>query len=246
MQTKLTTFLIVIGLLAVRCSKPDGAFDRASIKSEIEAILKIQEDAYGDKSIEAATRTRETCVDSLVFIGGDDGGLVVSADFYVNDLADGYIERPHDRHFQIYKDMVIVSSIHQGYKLLSNDTLLLNSRSTKIFVRENNAWKMAYVTYAPRPVLYSKVVNIADEVLRHYEGVYRIDSATLETILVRDHKLISKVGDDESRLRTLNDSTFTGESYFGKMIFSKDKKGNVTHYNFEWNDGQRIVFPKVK
>ena len=238
-------FLLMACLSLVRCSKPHKAFDRALVKSEIEALLKIQEDAYGDHSNEAKKRTRETCMDSLVFIGGDDGGMVVSADFYVNDLADGYIEKPHDRHFQIYEDMVIVTSIHQGYKLLSKDTLLLNSRSSKIFMRDNDAWKMAYVTYAPRPVVYSKIENVADEILRTYEGEYQIDSTTLETIVVRDHKLISKVGSDESVLRPLNDSTFIGTGYFGKMVFSKNK-GAVTHYFFEWNDGQRITFPKVK
>jgi hypothetical protein len=157
-----------------------------------------------------------------------------------------YIENPHDRHFQIYENMVIVSSIHQGYKYLSNDTLLLNSRSTKVFMRDNGTWKMAYVTYAPRPVLYSKFENVSDEILMSYEGEYRIDSTTTETLSVRDHKLISSVGGDESELHALNDSTFNGTGYFGKVVFSKNNKGKITHYYFEWNDGQRIVFPKIK
>lgn len=185
-------------------------------------------------------------MDSLVFVGGDDGGMAVSADDYVNDLADGYIEKPHDRQFQIYENTVIVTSLHQGYKLLSNDTLLLNSRSTKVFIRDGDSWKMAYVTYAPRPVLYSRVVKVADETLKSYEGEYRIDTTTADKIVVRDHRLISMVGGYESELRPINDSTFIGIDYFGKVVFVKNRKGIVTHYIFEWSDGQRIVFPKVK
>jgi hypothetical protein len=55
-----------MSVVAIRCSNSHKTFDRASVKSEIEAVLKIQEDAYGDHSPEAKKRTRETCMDSLV------------------------------------------------------------------------------------------------------------------------------------------------------------------------------------
>jgi hypothetical protein len=246
MRPKSLILVLATSLAAIRCFQSNNTFDRLAVKSKIEALLKIQEEAYGDHSPEGKKKTRETCIDSLVFIGGDDGGMSVSADGYVNDLADGYIERPHDRQFQIYENMVIVTSVHQGYKLLSNDTLLLNSRSTKIFIRDGDSWKMAYVTYAPLPVLYSKVVKVADETLRNYEGEYRIDTTTLDKIEVHDHRLMSTIGGYESELRPINDSTFIGVGYFGKVVFVKNRMGVVTHYYFEWNDGQRIVFPKVK
>ena len=244
MNTRWFVSLITIILMSSGCSS--DKFDRASIKCEIERIIKIQEDAYGDQSPEAKAKTRATCMDSLVFIGGDDGGIVASADFYVNDLADGYIEKPHNKHFQIYENTVIVTSLHQGYKLLSNDTLLINSRSTKIFIRDGDSWKMSYVTYAPLPVSYSKTAKVDDKKLHQYVGEYRIDSVTAENMSVRDHKLISAVGNDEVELRSLNDSTFMSSGYLGKMVFSKDKKGNVSHYYYEWTDGQRIIFPKIK
>jgi hypothetical protein len=229
------------------CSTPNRTTDRASVKAEIERLLKIQEDAYGDHSSEAKKRIRETCVDSLVYVGGDNGGMVVSADVYVSDLADGYKERPHDKHFQIFEDMVVVTSLHQGYKIFNDDTLLLNSRSTKIFTHDGCSWKMAYVTYAPLPVTYFQSKQVDNAVLKSYEGEYRLDSVTVETITARDHKLVSTIGgSDESVLQSLNDSTFVLGGYFGKSVFVKDKKGKVTHYYYEWPDGQRINFSKVK
>jgi hypothetical protein len=229
------------------CSTPDRLTDHASVKAEIETLLKVQEDAYGDHSSEARKRIRETCMDSLVYIGGDNGGMVVSADFYVSDLADGYKERPHDKHFQIFEDMVVVTSLHQGYKVFNDDTLLLNSRSTKIFTRDGGTWRMAYVTYAPLPVTYFQSKQVDNTILKSFEGEYRLDSTTVETISVRDNQLISTInGSDASVLQSLNDSTFVLEGYFGKSVFVKDKKGKVTHYYYEWPDGQRINFSKVK
>jgi hypothetical protein len=229
------------------CSTPNRSTDRASVKTEIERLLKIQEDAYGDHSPEAKKRIRETCIDSLVYVGGDNGGMVVSADFYVSDLADGYKERPHDKHFQIFEDMVVVTSLHQGYKIFNDDTLLLNSRSTKIFTHDSGSWRMAYVTYAPLPVTYFQSKQVDNAMLKSYEGEYQLDSVTVETISARDNKLVSTIrGSDESVLHALNDSTFVLAGYFGKSVFVKDKKGKTTHYYYEWPDGQRINFVKVK
>lgn len=220
--------------------------DRSEVKSQIEEILKIQEDAYGVHTDEARKRIRETCMDSLVYVGGDNGGFVASADFYVNDLADGYIERPHDRYFQIYDDMVIVTSLHQGYKLFNHDTLLLNSRSTKIFKPDGDKWKMAYVTYASLPLMYYRTEKIGEKMLKQYEGQYQLDSSTVETISARNGTLISTVGKEELALIPLNDSTFMTPGFFGKAVFTKDKNGSLGHYYFEWIDGQRINFQKAK
>ncbi|MEJ1241673.1 nuclear transport factor 2 family protein [Chryseolinea sp. T2] len=245
-QCSLLCICVCLVSLLSRCSN-DKTTSRAEIKSEIERILKIQEDAYGNHSEHVLEQVKATCMDSLVFVGGDTGGMVASADFYVHDLADGYMIKPHDYHFQIYDDMVIVSSVHQGYKLLSNDTLLLNSRSTKIFTRDGDTWKMAYVTYAPLPVMYNKIPTVAESVLKRYEGKYRLDSSTVETVSVRDGKLISTIGaSDVTELIPYNDSTFLIDGVFGKSVFVKGKDGRATGYYYEWTDGQRISFPAVK
>lgn len=238
--------LTCISLLLSQCAE-NKTTSRAAIKAEIEHILSIQDSVYGNQSDAALKRIRDTCLDSLVFIGGDTGGMVASADYYVHDLADGYIVKPHDHHFQIYDHMVIVTSVHQGYKLLSNDTLLLNSRSTKIFTRDGSNWKMAYVTYAPRPVLYNKTPAIDEKILRRYEGKYKLGPSTVETVSMRDGKLISTIGNsDQSELLPLNDSTFISQGYFGKSVFVMDKTGHAKHYYYEWIDGQKIIFPVVK
>lgn len=101
--------------------------------------------------------------------------------------------------------MMIVTSLHQGYKLLNHDTLLLNSRATKIFMRDGDTWKMTYVACAPIPVLCFNVEKAADGNAEKLGRRIQVDSITVDKITVRDHKLISAVGSDESELRPLND-----------------------------------------
>jgi len=37
-----------------------------------------------------------------------------------------------------------------------------------------------------------------------------------------------------------------GVGYFGKTLSGRNAEGEVTHYTFEWTDGQHIRFPKIK
>lgn len=205
-------------------------------KQEILRILEIQELAYDDQTEENKKKFMETCTDSVMFVSGDDGGVLMTPLVYVNDFADGYLAKPHDRKFQFYDNTVIVTSLHQGFIVLGTDSLLLNSRSTKVFVKEKDQWKMAYVTFAPVPVLYNKIIQPNEAVFKNYAGVYAGARGARDSVYVVNGKVF--VSGDE--LLPVNDSTFVGKTYFGKTIFSKD------HYTFEWIDGQRISFRKIK
>jgi hypothetical protein len=223
--------LFVIGLLLVGCSS-----QQVDPKGELLRILEIQEAAYDDQSAENKRKFIETCTDSLIFIGGDDGGMMLTPQAFANDFADGYTRKPYDRTFQIYENTAIVNSKHQGFKLLANDTLYLNWRSTKVFVKEKGSWKMGYITYAPLPIRYDKIAQLNPAVYESYVGIYDTGTGGRDSTYIENGKLYSS----GSELLPLNDSTFIGQGYFGKSIFSK------THYTFEWNDGQRIRFPKIK
>lgn len=213
----------------------NNANDKAASKAEIMRLLEIQETTYDNQSEENKKKAIATGTDSLIFIGGDDGGILFTPKAWVGDFADGYTRKPYNRHFQFYDNTAIVTSLQQGFKLLGGDTLYLNSRTTKVFVKENGAWKMAYVTYATLPVLYNKTVKPNQSVLPSYSGIYDLGSGIRDSVFVKDEKLYS--GDSE--LLAINDSTFIGRDYFGKAIFARD------HYTFEFNDGQRIRFNKI-
>jgi hypothetical protein len=217
------------------------------IKAEIEEILRIQDDAYDRNNEEGRLQLASTCVDSLFFVGGDSGGLATTADYYVHDLADGYIERPHDRRFAIYDHTVIVSSLHQSFKVFNKDTIYFNVRSSKIFVRQGKHWKMAFVTYAPLPINYTKPVKYNATAFSEYAGLYEGGSSQTDTVSVVNGKVyLASVPAPQAELIPLNDSTFIGSGYVGKTVFSRNKAGKVTHSHFEFPDGQRIKFQKLK
>ena len=248
----LTKLAIVIysGFLLNSCSNQPAtnAESPEKIKAEIESILKIQEDIYnGSHSAAELKKMAATCEDSMIFIGGEDGGMHVSSAGYINDLADGYTQKPHDRYYRIYDNTVIVSFLQQAYKLFGKDTLYLNVRVTKVFVRKGKEWKMAYTTNAPLAINYTKPQVIHPENFKGYEGQYSVGAPWTDTVTVTDGKVLSAItGSAKDELIPVNDSTFIGEGYVGKAIFGRNAEGKVTHYTFEWPDGQRIRFAKIK
>lgn len=242
----LTIVLVFATTLLISCGpgKKDAVNDREKIRAEIDKILKIQEDAYDLHSDEGRTAIAATCVDSLIFIGGDNGGQATSADFYVHDLADGYSKRPGKRTYGIYDHTVIVTSIHQSFKVFSRDTIYFNVRSTKVFVRVHNNWKMAFVTYAPRPVMYTKAKKVHPSTLKKYVGFYSVSKQAADTVSLVGNSLWIGAGADKSELIPINDSIFFTRDYFGKTGFVW-MNGKVTHCYYEFPDGQRLTFPKV-
>ena len=226
---KLNTLVIALTLVACNTAQKDP-------KAELLRILELQESVYDNQTAENKRKFMETCTDSLIFIGGDDGGMMTTPLKHVNDFADGYSKKPYDKKIQIYDNTAFVTFLQQTFKILGSDTLYLNVRYTKVFVKQNEQWKMAYVTYAPLPVHYDKIVKVDPSIYSRYTGIYDLGTSGLDSVYVENGKLYSS----GSELLPVNDSTFIGDGYFGKAIFGK------SHYTFEWNDGQRIKFAKVR
>ncbi len=236
--------IITLATLCIACSANP---DEDTAVAEVEKLLKIQEQAYDERSEENIQKLLATCDENLIFVGGDDGGMLTNAKAYVSDLADGYTIKPYDYQFKVDGSTVIVTSKHQAFKLLGADTLFLNARSTKIFVKKTGGWKMTYVTYAPLAILYFSYVRKQPEVFRDYAGIYDLGNNLLDSVYLEGTRVLSSVdGSGGSEIFPINDSTFTGDGYFGRVIFGRNAKGTVTHYTFEWNDGQRIRFNKVR
>lgn len=224
--------------------KSDTVHDNALIRAEIEKVLRIQEDAYDLNNEEGRQRFAATCIDSLLSVGGDNGGIGHTADFYVHDFADGYKKRPSNREFRILENTVLVTSVYQSFKVFDQDSIFFNARSTKVFVKQGRAWKMAFATYAPLPVIYRQPRSIGSAVLKDYAGLYESGQAVPDTIIVADGKLVL-ASSGRSELLPIDDSTFFGNGYFGTTGFLRNSGRAVTHSYFEFPDGQRLLFRKL-
>ena len=253
---KRAIFLITIVSIAIFSSncksnhngqQGTNAQNTDSIKAEIEGILKLQEDAYAQHNENGNRIMQSTCEDSLLYV--DDGGIMLSSYDYSQDLADGWIERPHDKIFKFYNNTVIVTSIYKSYNILAGDTIFLNNRMTKVFVKDNNHWKMAHIGISPLPVSYFKESSHNNPaVYSDYTGIYQMNPKLADTVLLINGKLYIRSNTDSKRVKLfpLNDSTFMSKDFTGKIIFGKSASGKVTHEIFEFPDGQRIHIPKVK
>lgn len=216
--------------------------DRAAIDS----LLKIQEDAYDQNNEEGRKILAATCDDSLIFVGGDDGGQVQSAQFYVHDLADGYAKRPSNRTYRIFDHTAIVTAIQQTYKVFNKDTIYFNARSTKVFVKEAGEWKMSYVSYAPLPVLYHPPFSGSSKGFEQFAGLYDNGGPAPDTVVVEGGRVfLAAAGAPRSELFPVSDYRFLGEDYFGTTGFEKDGTGQVSGMYYEYPDGQRIHFRKL-
>lgn len=217
------------------------------VRAEIEKILKIQEDAYDMNNEEGRQLLKSTCDDSLIFVGGDNGGIAMTSDYYVHDLADGYKKRPYDKTIRIHDNTVVVSCLQQTFKVFNTDTIYFNSRYTKVFEKKVKGWKMIYVTYSPIPVLYFEQKKIDTAILRNYVGLYRESSTIVDTVVLVDGKLMmSSTGGERAELKPVNETMFIGDGYFGMTGFSKDERGRVNGTYFEFVDGQRIHFERMQ
>jgi hypothetical protein len=214
----------------------------ASIKAEIERILKVQEDAYMQNNEDGMRKLAATCVDSLMFV--NEGGIMTSAYKWSHDMDNGYIERPHDKTFQFYNNVVLVSYIDKSYYLMGSDTIYLDNRITKTFLKINDIWKMISLCLSRCLVNYTKPSHGNAALYPDYVGIYKLSSTVADTVILINGELRNENG--KTKLYPLNDSTFMTKEYQGKNIFSKNARGKVTHQIYEFPDGQRFRIPKVK
>ncbi len=106
---------------------------------------------------------------------------------------------------------------------------------------------MAFITYAPLPVIYTKPEISNPDLFKDFAGLYRESPTVTDTISIAGgHVYLAPTGSEKTELVPLNDSAFISEGYFGKTVFSRNAKGVVTHNYYEFPDGQRLVFTKIK
>ena len=163
-----------------------NAQDTASIKAEIEQVLKVQDDALAQHNEDGNKKMQSTCMDSILYVGNYER-ILMSAHDYSFDMAYGWTEKPHDITFRFFNNTVIVSAIYKSYYFNNEDTLYMHNIMTKVFMRDSNKWKMAYIGHSPTPVSYYKASNYTKgnpALNPAYVGVYQINPKSADTILL--------------------------------------------------------------
>jgi hypothetical protein len=68
----------------------------------------------------------------------------------------------------------------------------------------------------------------------------------VDTVVVKDGKLWSQLGEDEGEYLPLGSDTFVVKDDLGSVTFSRDARGHVTDYIYHRVDGQEIHAKKIK
>ena len=96
------------------------------------------------------------------------------------------------------------------------------------------------------PVSFRKPVAVDPRTYNGYIRQYEWRPGFVDTVVVKDGKLWSQLGEDEGEYLPLGSDTFVVKDDLGGVTFSRDARGHVTDYIYRRVDGQEIHAKKIK
>ena len=193
---------------------------------------------------ERAKRYKEFCHDSLITITGY-GNFLYDALDASNDLVDGYADTIHDIHLKIYDHTAILTGKAKMFLLIDKDTLYEDIWISKVFMNLKGQWKMVLRSSGPLGVNYRTPKYIKESTLLKYEGNYGLPGDAADTFRVENNHLY-QLGLNNLKILyfALDDSSFFTKDDLGLIVFRRNPKGIVTHFDWTLPDGQIIKRPK--
>ena len=119
-------------------------------------------------------------------------------------------------------------------------------RRTETYVKQNGSWLLIARQWGMLPVNFRKPVAVDPRTYNGYIGQYEWRPGLVDTVVVKDGKLWSQLGEDEGEYLTLGSDTFFVKDDLGGVTFSRDARGHVTDYIYHRVDGQEIHAKKIK
>ena len=240
--------LVIPCITSCRC-----ATEKTSNSSDFEiqrvAILSInseQQKLYQKFSSkeERAKRYKEFCHDSLITITGY-GNFLYNALGASKDLVDGYADTIRDIHLKIYDNTAILTGKAKMFLLIDKDTLYEDIWISKVFMNLKGQWKMVLRSSGPLGVNYRTPKFISEKTLLRCEGNFGLPGDAADTFRVENNHLY-QLGLNNLKVLyyALDDSSFFTKDDLGSIVFRRNPKGIVTHFDWTLPDGQIIKIPK--
>ena len=245
----LRSFLFLI-LFTTSCRNTTKKISTSSdYEVQRDAILKInseQQKLYKNFSSkgERSKRYKEFCHDSLITITGY-GNFLYGALEASNDLVDGYADTIHDIHLKLYDNTAILTGKAKMFLLIGKDTLYEDIWISKTFMNLEGQWKMVIRSSGPLGVNYRTPRFIKEKTLLKYEGIYGLPGDAPDTFRVEnDHLYQLGINNLKIGYYAIDDSSFFTKNDLGSIVFRRNPKGIVTHFDWTLPDGQIIKIPK--
>jgi ketosteroid isomerase-like protein len=157
-----------------------------------------------------------------------------------------YYVTPRDFILHLYGNTAVINlrvTVHQQF---TDGDLVTELRETETYVKQSGSWLLIAKQWGYLPVNLRKPVSVDANVYHDYVGQYEWRPGTVETVLLKDGRLWSQMGDLSEYLPAGTDTFFLKDGDLGSFTFSRDAHGHVTGYTYQRVDGQEIRVKKIK
>jgi ketosteroid isomerase-like protein len=190
-----------------------------------------------------AAWSRQVADDCL--FSDDDGILQTKARLmeHLMKLPTAYDHRvdPRDYVVHLYGDTAVVTSRVTDHEQFTDSDIISEMRRTETYVKQNGSWLLIARQWGMLPVNFRKPVAVDPRTYNGYIGQYEWRPGLVDTVVVKDGKLWSQLGEDEGEYLPLGSDTFVVKDDLGSVTFSRDARGHVTDYIYHRVDGQKSM-----
>jgi hypothetical protein len=224
------------------------ASDQAKLSPEQQEVFNVSQarrDANNRRDMKAAA---SFIADECIF-SSDDGALITKTQYLkIGDLPLAYDHSTDAREFvvRVYGNTAVINLRITGHEQFGDTDIISEQRRTETWLKQNGAWFLIAMQWGNLPVNFHKPVAVDANTYKDYVGQFELRPGTVDTVVVKDGKLWSKLDDDEGEYLPLGSDTFFIKDDLGNIQFNRDAQGHVTSYTYHRDDGQEIHARKIK
>jgi hypothetical protein len=156
-------------------------------------------------------------------------------------------ENPRDFVVHVYGNTAVLTYRATVHEQFNDRDIVSEMRMTETFIKSKGSWLLIARHWGRIPLNFRRPVAVDTNSYKDYVGQYiwrPLDD--VETLSVKDGRLLSQSGKDEDEYLPLGGETFFIKSDLGSMTFSRDAQGHVTGYTYHGSDGQEVQAKKIK
>ena len=224
------------------------AIDQPELSPEQQEVLNVSQarrDANNRRDMKAAA---SYIADDCLF-SSDDGTLITKAQYLkFGQLPFEYDHSTNPREFvvRVYGNTAVINLRITGHEQFGDDDIVSEQRRTETWLKQNGTWLLIAMQWGNLPVNFRRPVTVDPNTYKNYAGQFELRPGLVDTVVVKDGKLWSRLDEDEGEYLPLGSDTFFTEDDLGSITFVRDAQGHVTSYTYNRVDGQEIHAKKIK
>jgi hypothetical protein len=120
----------------------------------------------------------------------------------------------------LYGDTAVVTSRVTDHEQFTDSDIISEMRRTETYVKQNGSWLFIARQWGILPVNFRKPIAVDPSTYNGYIGQYEWRPGLVGTVVVKDGKLWSQLGENEGEYLPLGSDTFFVKDDLGSVTFS--------------------------